>query len=173
MESYGKVAYQKVADALAQVAYNAGNNLNEVELSFEYLVGSFFPEVMANITATMKDTYTQGYIAGYRDKNIRYPVVTLCGSTKFKDEFLRVQKELTLKGYIVISLGVFGHSGDDEVYENGVKSMLDDMHRNKIDLADEIYVINVGGYIGHSTAAEIEYAKSQGKKICYLEEPQK
>ena len=49
------------------------------------------------------------------------------------------------------------------------KEMLDDMHKRKIDLADEIFVINVGGYIGESTKSEIEYAKSMGKKINYLE----
>lgn len=47
-----------------------------------------------------------------------YKVITLCGSTRFKDEFLKVQKELTLKGNIVISVGLFGHSGDSEVWEN-------------------------------------------------------
>ena len=45
----------------------------------------------------------------------KYPVITLCGSTRFKDEFMKVQKELALKGYIVISVGLFGHSGDSEV----------------------------------------------------------
>ena len=106
-----------------------------------------------------------------------YKVITLCGSTRFKDEFLKVQKELTLKGNIVISVGLFGHSGDKEVWENmdegtftKTKEMLDDMHKRKIDMADEIYVINVGGYIGESTKSEIEYAKKQGKKVNYLEE---
>lgn len=96
-----------------------------------------------------------------------YPVVVLCGSTKFKDEFFQVQKELTLKGFIVISVGLFGHSGDDL---HGLKEMLDDMHKRKIDLADEIFVINKGGYIGSSTKSEIEYAKLAGKRISYLEE---
>lgn len=106
----------------------------------------------------------------------KYPVITLCGSTKFKDEFLRVQKDLTLKGNIVISVGLFGHSGDDEVWENmdegtltKTKQMLADMHKRKIDMADEIFVINVGGYIGESTRPEIEYAKSTNKKVNYLE----
>lgn len=105
-----------------------------------------------------------------------YKIVTLCGSTRFKAEFERVQKQLTLDGYIVISVGLFGHSGDDEVWENmnegtltKTKIMLDDMHKRKIDLADEIFVINVGGYIGESTKSEIEYAKSTGKGIKYLE----
>ena len=105
-----------------------------------------------------------------------YKVITLCGSTKFKDEFLRVQKELTLKGNIVILVGLFGHSGDNEVWENmddgtftKTKEMLDDMHKRKIDMADEIFVINVNGYIGESTKSEIEYAIKTGKKVNYLE----
>ena len=105
-----------------------------------------------------------------------YKVITLCGSTKFKNEFLKVQKDLTLSGNIVISVGLFGHSGDSEVWEDmdegtltKTKEMLDDMHKRKIDMADEIFVINVGGYIGESTKSEIEYAKSHGKKVSYLE----
>lgn len=99
----------------------------------------------------------------------KYKIVTLCGSTRFKEAFLQAQKRLTLEGNIVISVGLFGHSGDDEVWTEGTKEMLDDMHLQKIDLADEIFVINVGGYIGSSTQAEIEYAKSTGKAVRYLE----
>ena len=106
-----------------------------------------------------------------------YPVITLCGSTRFKDEFMEAQKRLTLEGNIVISVGLFGHSGDREVWENmdegtltKTKEMLDDMHKRKIDMADEIFVINVDGYIGESTRSEIEYAKAHGKKIRYLED---
>ena len=106
----------------------------------------------------------------------KYKVITLCGSTRFKDEFYKVQKELTLKENIVISVGLFGHAGDEEVWENmdegtltKTKEMLDDMHKRKIDMADEIFVINVGGYIGDSTRSEIKYAKEHGKKVNYLE----
>ena len=88
----------------------------------------------------------------------KYKVITLCGSTKFKDEFLIEQKRLTLEGNIVISVGLFGHSGDDEVWTENIKKMLDDMHKRKIDMADEIFVINKNGYIGSSTKSEIEYA---------------
>ena len=98
-----------------------------------------------------------------------YKVVTLCGSTRFKDDFIRAQKELTLQGCIVISVGLFGHSGDDEVWSEGTKEMLDDMHKRKIDMADEIYVINKDGYIGSSTKSEIEYAKQHNKKVNYLD----
>ena len=76
---------------------------------------------------------------------------------------------LTLEGNIVISVGLFGHSGDDEVWTEGTKEMLDDMHKRKIDMTDEVFVINVGGYIGASTRSEIEYARATGKKIRYLE----
>lgn len=105
-----------------------------------------------------------------------YKVITLCGSTRFKDEFMEAQKRLTLEGNIVISVGLFGHAGDKEVWEGmeedtltKTKIMLDDMHKRKIDMADEIYVINVGGYIGSSTKSEIEYAKKHGKVVRYLE----
>ena len=105
-----------------------------------------------------------------------YPVITLCGSTRFRQSFTEVQKRLTLKGNIVISVGLFGHAGDEEVWEGmdedtvtETKRMLDDMHKRKIDMADEIFVINVGGYIGSSTASEIKYAQATGKPIKYLE----
>ena len=99
----------------------------------------------------------------------KFPVITLCGSTRFKDQFLEAQKRLTLKGNIVISVGLFGHSGDEEVWTPGTKEMLDNMHKRKIDMADAIYVINVGGYIGSSTRSEIEYADATGKVVRYLE----
>ena len=109
--------------------------------------------------------------------NGQYKVITLCGSTRFKDEFMEAQKRLTLEGNIVISVGLFGHSGDSEVWENmdegtltKTKAMLDDMHKRKIDMADEIYVINAGGYIGESTRSEIEYATATGKGVRYLED---
>ena len=108
----------------------------------------------------------------WRDETImvgKYKVITICGSTRFKDSFIEAQKRLTLEGNIVISVGLFGHSGDDEVWAPGTKEMLDDMHKRKIDMADEIFVINVDGYIGESTQSEIEYAKTTGKKVNYLE----
>lgn len=105
----------------------------------------------------------------------KYPVITLCGSTRFKNQFMEAQKRLTLEGNIVISVGLFGHSGDSEVWENmdegtltKTKEMLDDMHKCKIDMADSIFVINVDGYIGDSTKSEIEYAMKNGKSVRYL-----
>ena len=76
----------------------------------------------------------------------KYKVVTLCGSTRFKEQFMDAQKRLTLAGYIVISVGLFGHAGDQEVWDgmdegtlSKTKEMLDDMHKRKIDMADDLY----------------------------------
>ena len=109
----------------------------------------------------------------------KYPVITLCGSTKFKNQFIETQKKLTLEGNIVLSVGLFGHSGDDEVWDgmdegtlSRTKEMLDDMHKRKIDMADSIYVINPEGYIGESTKSEIEYAIDHGKRVFYLVQEQ-
>lgn len=109
-----------------------------------------------------------------------YKVITLCGSTRFKEQFMEAQKRLTLAGYIVISVGLFGHAGDQEVWDgmdegtlSKTKEMLDDMHKRKIDMADEIYVINVGGYIGDSTRSEIQYAEEHGKTVLYYEDTRK
>ena len=99
----------------------------------------------------------------------RMKVITLCGSTRFKEQFLEQQKRLTLEGNVVISVGLFGHSGDEEVWKPGMKEMLDKMHFQKIDMADEIFVINVGGYIGESTRREIAHAEKTGKPVRYLE----
>ena len=105
-----------------------------------------------------------------------YKVITLCGSTRFREAFEEANKRLTLAGNIVISVGLFGHGGDDEVWEGmsedtltDTKRMLDDMHKRKIDMADEIFVLNVGGYVGESTRSEIAYAQAHGKPVTYLE----
>ena len=98
----------------------------------------------------------------------KYKVITLCGSTRFKEDFERVNRELTLAGNIVISVGCFGHAGDTFTEEQ--KVMLDYIHKRKIDMADAIYVINKDGYIGASTRSEIQYALRLGKQIIYMED---
>lgn len=101
----------------------------------------------------------------------KYKVITLCGSTRFKDEFLKVQKQLSLEGNIVITVGLFrlADSKFENVITPKIKLMLDDIHKRKIDMSDEIYVINKNGYIGESTKSEIEYAIKTGKRVDYLE----
>ena len=83
---------------------------------------------------------------------------------------METQKRLTPEGSIVIRVGLLVHSGDGEIWTEGAKEMLDDMHKRKIDTADEIFVINVGRDIGSIARSEIEYAKAAGKLVRYLEE---
>lgn len=99
----------------------------------------------------------------------KYKVITLCGSARFKNEFLREEQRLTLEGNIVLSIVLFDEKSEDFIFSDEIKQMLDDMHKRKIDLADEIFVINKDGYIGSSTKSEIEYAIKNGKNIEYLE----
>lgn len=100
--------------------------------------------------------------------NNKYNIITLCGSIKFKNEFMKIQEKLTLEGNIVFTPNFFNNIKKEEISLD-TKKMLDEMHKQKIEMSDEIYVINCGGYIGESTKSEIEYAKTKGKKISYLE----
>lgn len=93
--------------------------------------------------------------------------ITLCGSTKFKREFEAINRQLTLEGHIVYSVGVFGHA-DKITLTKHQKTVLDKVHLNKIDNSDGIFVIDVDGYIGDSTEKEIDYAESNGKFVKYL-----
>lgn len=98
-------------------------------------------------------------------------VVCLCGSTRFMDAFHASGWQLTLDGYIVLTVGVCKHAEDHggEALGQDVADKLDELHKRKIDLADWVMVLNVGGYVGQSTASEIAYAKSRGKPVQYLE----
>lgn len=102
----------------------------------------------------------------------KYPIITLCGSTKFKDEFIHLTEEFTLKGYIVLSVGLFGHADNKfgTIITPEVKNMLDELHKAKIKMSDEVFIINKNRYIGDSTKSEIEYAKSLNIPIHYLED---
>lgn len=94
-------------------------------------------------------------------------VVCLCGSTKFKDAFIEANFRETMAGNIVVTVGFFAHVDKTYTLTTAEKTRLDALHKRKIDLADEILVLNVGGYIGDSTRSEIEYAKASGKPIRY------
>jgi len=97
-------------------------------------------------------------------------VVCLCGSTRFKDKFIEAMREETLAGKIVLSVGLFGHLENPPLDMDGpTKKMLDELHLRKIDLADEVLILNVGGYIGSSTRNELAYAHQKGKTVRYLE----
>lgn len=105
----------------------------------------------------------------------RPQIVVLCGSTQFYDEFQAASYRLTMAGAIVLSVGFYPHASAEHGHGEGVghdsaeKIALDELHKRKIDLADEVHVLNVGGYIGKSTRSEIAYAEATGKPITYLQ----
>jgi hypothetical protein len=101
-------------------------------------------------------------------------IVVLCGSTRFYQQFQRANYDETMAGKIVLSVGFYMHRAEAAHGENWgctqeQKIALDELHKRKIDLADEVLVLNVGGYIGDSTRSEIEYAQSLRMPIRYLE----
>ncbi len=93
-------------------------------------------------------------------------IITLCGSTKFKKEFEEVERKLTLEGKIVLSVGIFNHTDNEQLTPEQME-MLDEVSLRKIDLSNSIYVIDVDKYIGESTKKDIEYATKMGKTIYY------
>lgn len=86
-------------------------------------------------------------------------IITLCGSTRFKDLFLEAARDLTLQGWIVLMPGVFGHADNFEWTEEQ-KQKLDELHLEKIRMSNAVFLLNIGGYIGESTQREIDYAAS-------------
>lgn len=101
----------------------------------------------------------------------KFKVITLCGSMRFMEQFYEVQERLGLEGYIVLMPIMHKHHTWSKDYDpDYIGDLVIDLHNTKIDMSDEIFVINVNGYIGESTAREILYAKSKGKVIKYLED---
>ena len=94
----------------------------------------------------------------------RCKVITLCGSVRFRETLQQVQQRLTLEGSLVLCPVFF----DDIQPDAEAKALLDQLHRQRIDMADEVLIINVDGYIGQSTRAEIDYAIRMGKPVHYL-----
>lgn len=101
----------------------------------------------------------------------RPTIVCLCGSTRFADDFNREAERLTLEGKIVVRPEVVAYSADNDpqLVDPATKIELDELHLRKIDLADRVFVLNVGGYIGDSTAREIAYTIATGKAMQFLE----
>ena len=98
----------------------------------------------------------------------RFPIVTMCGSTKFKEEYLKSIEDLTYWGSLVLFCPIFHHADGIKIPEDKVK-MIRDIHMQRIRMCDGIFVVNKDGYIGNSTKEEIEYATSIGKDVWYME----
>lgn len=114
------------------------------------------------------------HAAGTIPRNPVPLIVCLCGSTRFYTAFQEANYRETMAGNIVLTVGFYPHAADRAHGEEvGVtpeqKVALDELHKRKIDMCDEVFVLNVGGYIGESTRAEIEYTQRIGKLVRYLE----
>jgi len=148
--------------ALFQIEPNSNN----------YTIGQIV-EINENIQKQRAEAAAQAREDVLKELKQGRKVITLCGSVKFWDEYIRQNAILTLEGNIVFSCGLSLKEGYEDILIdlplNDVKQDLDFIHLCKIDLSDEIFVINVGGYIGDSTKREIAYAESKGKKVKYLE----
>ena len=101
-------------------------------------------------------------------------VVCLCGSTRFYDAFQKASYDETLAGKIVLSVGFYMHTpqtvhGEKLGCDDQQKIALDALHLDKIDMADEVLILNVGGYIGESTRRELAHARATGKVVRFLE----
>ena len=97
-------------------------------------------------------------------------IITICGSTKFKDQILEAAKTLTLDNHIVLAPFIFHHADDEELTQEA-KIRLDNLHKEKINMSDAIFVVNVGGYIGESTYSEIDWAQRMKKEVYFLVDP--
>jgi hypothetical protein len=91
----------------------------------------------------------------------------LVGSTRFKAAWEKAATHETLKGNIVLQAAIYPHS-DRIALTHAQKELLEELQLAKIDISDEVMVINVNGYIGESTRAEILYAMKKGLPIRYL-----
>ena len=97
-------------------------------------------------------------------------VVTLCGSVRFKREFLEEEDRLTREGFVVLKPGCWNHLSDSEMGEmKELKDMLIALHLRKIDMSNRIHVINKDGYVGRTTLAEIKYAFDKDLSITKME----
>lgn len=149
----------------ATVTHYPTGDPDRVSVVYDGQPGAVFPAAVQYLVSA-----ADAPEADPREKAAPAPVVCICGSTRFRDEMTDANRRLTLEGRIVVAPGVFGHSGDEMTDEQ--KVALDALHFQKIDLAQSVYVVNPGGYIGDSTRREIAYAERTGKPVAYLVPPE-
>ncbi len=170
-ETYrGDVLYCEEAATLRQDLYEHGGSRLWVEVDGRrnLLVDTYHTRELAEDV--------RRFVRGWLEPTPQRPqIVCLCGSSRFVEVMAVLAWELERdEGCIVLSLHLLpasysGVQADHQAEAEGVAAHMDQLHRRKIDLADRVLVVNVGGYVGESTAAEIEYTRSLGKPVAFLE----
>lgn len=160
---------------------NDAQRIERLDRLVKYLIGRFIE--ITGLETKIADEIRSAFVERDTEEimrlaaRVQYPrpaIVCLCGSTRFMEAFHAAGWALTLKGVIVLSVGVCIHGDEEgahgaEALGPDVVARVNELHLRKIDLADRVYVMNVGGYIGEDTRAEIEYATANGKPVDYLE----
>lgn len=155
------------------IIWDSFNKSKEVALEYKEIqesIGGKPKKPWGEFTVEMIPLYSESDLleAGF----VKHPgptIVCLCGSTRFSEAFRAANLNETLKGNIVLTIGCDFKSDDALHLTRDDKIFLDNLHKRKIDIADEVLILNVDGYIGESTRSELEYAKQLNKKIRYLE----
>lgn len=107
-------------------------------------------------------------IEGMKFKDWKPKIICLCGSTRFMDAFRSENLRLTLEGNIILTVGCDTKSDEELKISAEKKTELDQLHLKKIEMADEVRIINVGGYVGSSTAREYAYSRWIGKSLSFM-----
>lgn len=140
-----------------------------VDMAVSYIESKYFDPYILSLQGTAQEqpVDADGWIA-------KPKVVCFCGSTRFAEWFMIKRWELEKQGIITLGINIlpnnyFAEGDSHGAEQEGVKEILDELHKRKIDLADEVFILNVDGYIGESTRNELEYALQIGKPVKCLE----
>lgn len=163
----------KINDALGTLIFQAetGAKVTFSEWALESFTETSPPGKWMRVAEAGEHTTT------IQVRNVPARIVCLCGSTRFYEQFQKANFDETMAGRIVLSVGFYPHGGfesralhgGDVGVTPGQKADLDVLHKQKIDLADEVLVLNVDGYIGDSTRSEVLHAMQTGKPVRWLE----
>ncbi len=159
----------KTTNPVSEVKEGAG--MRELLTEIKYvLYGLNYKDLVNRIDKILSESQP-----GAQPQQVEKPkVVCFCGSTRFAEYFMINRWELEKQGIITFGINIlpdnyFVEGNSHGAEQEGVKEILDELHKRKIDLSDEVHILNVGGYIGESTRAEIEYAQSIGKPVKYFD----
>jgi hypothetical protein len=162
-----------IREVLSTFTLNCEDENGDRNLADRSLCIDALDDIANAVNPDLEDLEADGWISPAT--TARFTIVCLCGSTRFYDEFQQANYDLTMQGEIVLSVGFYPHAkarhghGEGVGHDSTEKTALDELHKRKIDLADYVFVLNVGGYVGESTRSEIAYAFARGKPVRYLE----